>query len=164
MRVIYYVASSADGFIAGPRGDISWLDPYNSPRHDYGYARFYKSVDELVMGSGTFKTALRFKSWPYPDRPVSVFTRKNFGRLPVGVRLVRTTPSRWRGRGTVWLVGGGKLAGSFLNAGLIDELRLFVVPIVLGSGVPLFHRARRRPWRLIHTETFSSGIVELRYR
>ncbi len=162
MDVVYYVASSADGYIAGPRGDLSWLDPYNGP--DYGYSSFYRKAAHLVMGSGTFDTALGFDAWPYPGKSVTVFTSKRYRRIPEGVRLFRNSPGRFRARGTVWLVGGGKLAASFLNAGLIDELRLFVIPVILGAGTPLFARPRRRSFHLTRMKRYGQGVVELRYR
>ncbi|KAB2964311.1 MAG: dihydrofolate reductase [Thermoanaerobaculia bacterium] len=165
-RIKLYIATSLDGFIARPGGGIDWL----ATEGDYGYARFYDSIDTVVMGRRTYETALSFGAYPYPDKAGFVFSRERAGTIDENVTFVAEDVEefarnlRLRPGKDVWLIGGGELARAFFEKNLIDELQLFVHPILLGSGLPLFlPRQGDLPWRLLRSRPFPNGLVELHY-
>jgi dihydrofolate reductase len=91
-EIIYYVASSLDGYIATPDGGIAWLAPFESAGEDYGYAAFYASVDALLLGSRSYEQVLGFPSWPYPGKPCWVFSRRVLERADPLVILTPKSP------------------------------------------------------------------------
>ncbi|RMD61924.1 dihydrofolate reductase [Candidatus Parcubacteria bacterium] len=170
MDVVYYVACSLDGYIATADGGVDWLTPFQSKGNDHGFADFYASVDALVMGSHTYEFALRNPPWQAPDRPSWVFTRRALERAHPTVTLTSEEPAQVieslyaRGLKRVWLMGGGELAASFRQRALITHYMIAVVPVLLGSGIPLFASGSRQDrLRLVHARPFSSGIVQLEY-
>ena len=167
--IVYYVAASADGFIADASGGVDWLPQGESD--DYRYEEFYSGVEALVMGRRTYDQVLNFGPWPYPGKPVYVFTHSLPGDGPHGVQFVRAGAVDFardignRHSGTVWLVGGANLADQFRQAGLIDEYRVFVIPTILGQGIPLFGGSGLRTLlELDSAQTHPDGVVQLRYR
>lgn len=170
LEVVYYVAASLDGYIATPGGGIDWLAPFEASGEDYGYARFYDSVDAVIVGSTTFQHSLTFGSWPYPGKPVWVFSSRALDVDRDDVTVTADAPDvvsreiEERGLCRAWLVGGGALAGSFRQAGLITELIVSVIPIILGEGIPLFGApGPQRRLRLLESTPYPDGIVQLRY-
>ena len=144
MKVTYYAAMSSDGFIARQDGDISWLDELGIDYSDTGYEDFFASVDGLVMGGSTYDFIFSYGSWPYEDKPAWVCTNHTLKAL-LGANLnISKSPqqvideARELGLTHLWLVGGGKLASAFLDAGLLTHLFISEMPITLFAGVPLF--------------------------
>lgn len=171
MDVVYYSACSLDGYIATEDGGVDWLDPYQGSGEDYGYAEFYASVEALLLGSRTYEVSRQLGEWPAPDKPSWVFTCRDLPVVHRSVTLTSQEPAEVvaalldRGLRRAWLMGGGELAASFRSAGLITRCMIFVVPIVLGGGVPLFADARgRSALSLIHAKPYPSGLVQLDYR
>jgi dihydrofolate reductase len=158
---------SADGFIADAAGGVSWLDPFNSP--ELGYEAFLETVGAVVLGRATYEQALTFGPWPYPGRQALIVSSKPLANLPPLARVVGTPqlPAAVRALGTpkdTWVVGGGQTARACLDAGLLDELELYVVPRLLGQGIPLFSpRPQLTALKLVSTKPFSNGIVMHRY-
>lgn len=166
-RITFYVAASVDGHIADEDGGVAWLDEFATD--DSGYVAFVDDVDCLAMGARTYEQVRAFGAWPYGDRPTYVFSGTERPRAAETVTFVSddvaTVAARLRRRHDhVWLVGGGALARSFLRADVIDDLRLTVVPVVLGGGVALFGEGSvRRRLDLRDTTERAGGLVELRY-
>ena len=141
-EVIYYVAASLDGFIATSDGGVEWLEPFQATGSDYGFNSFYPRIDALVMGSRTYEQTLTFGPSPYAGKRTLVLSTRE---LPssAGVEIADLSPEAAIGHLTVagaskiWLVGGGELAGSFAREGLVDRYIISVMPVLLGSGVPL---------------------------
>ena len=165
--VCYFVASSLDGFIAGPDGSIDWLFTDG----DYGYSDFYRSVDCAVMGRKTFELSLTFSEYPYAGKQAIVFTRRNLKPPHADVRIVHDAPDgflaelKQQAGGRIWFVGGGELGGELVQAGLIDELVLTIHPVSLGRGTPLFNpHDRRTPWSVQAVTTHRNGLVQIAYR
>lgn len=157
-----------DGFIATEDGGVDWLNPYNSS--EFGYADFYASVDALVMGSHTYEFTLGQGDWPSADKPSWVFTHRDLPVADPSVTLTDADPTdvvehlRNEGYERVWLMGGGKLASSFRTQGLISHYMVWIIPVVLGAGIPLFSRgAGMDSLRLVETKSFSNGVALLSY-
>ena len=143
-----YIATSIDGYIARKDGNIDWLMELPNPDHsDYGFSVFLERMDGIIMGRKSFETVLKFKEWPY-SKPVPVFVLSNSlntlpGNLPVPVEIVRgelkAIIEMLAGKGINNLyIDGGKTIQSFLKEDLIDEITITRIPILLGSGIPLF--------------------------
>jgi dihydrofolate reductase len=160
-----YIASSLDGYIAGPKGELDWLDIGGDL--DYGYREFYASIDATLMGNATYQQALTFGPFPYPDKTNYVFTRgappaddahARFvsGDIAAFVRSLKDAPGA-----DIWLVGGGQVNTVMLNAGLIDEVILTMAPVVLGEGIPLFAPgAARASFATTGWEAYETGLVQ----
>jgi dihydrofolate reductase len=172
-KIIVSIATSADGFIARPDGDVDWLD---RPRvkGDYGLANFFKTIDTILWGRKTYAKGLEMgmKASTFPGVKNYVFSRKppkstapgfEFVREPVKsfIRRLRQHPGK-----DIWMMGGGAIIASFLDAGEIDEFSIHVIPVFIGKGIPLIAPTKRRtaPLDLISTKKFSDGVVHLNYR
>ena len=170
-RVQLYIAASLDGFIADVDGGIGWLTAFERPGEDHGFGAFMKGVGAMALGATTYEQLVAEHGWPHDDVPAWVFTRRDL-HVPDGadVRLTAAPPAdaveemrAAAGDRNVWLVGGGELVASFLDAGLVDDVLLFAVPVVLGAGVPLWRRAIPSPLRLVEATPYDTGLVGLRY-
>ena len=169
MDVVYYVACSLDGFIATKDGGVDWLNPYNSS--ESGYADFYASIDALVMGSHTYEFALDQGDWPSADKPTWVFTHRDLPVADPSVTLTDDDPKdvvdtlRTEGHERVWLMGGGELASSFRTQGLVSHYMIWIIPVILGAGIPLFSvGAGMDSLRLVESKSLSNGVVLLSYQ
>ena len=153
----YYTATSLDGFIADASHSLEWLFTRDQDREGpLNYAAFIADVGALAMGSSTYEWVVDHEfsgkpleewRWPY-DIPTWVFTHRELPVVPnaaiefargdvvaVHERMVEAAAGK-----NVWVVGGGDLAGQFADAGLLDEVIVYVAPVTLGSGAPLFPR------------------------
>lgn len=163
--VTIYIAQSLDGYIADAEGSIAWLGPYEG--WDYGYDAFFTRIDCVVMGAATYRDCRRFAEWPYRGKAVIVMTRS--GRLDDDGFAVfddRTAVEiaydlERAGLGRIWVAGGGGPIRAFLDAGLVHRLRIFTIPIILGSGTPLWKSGkRRRQVSLERAVAHGNGVVE----
>jgi dihydrofolate reductase len=146
MKTVVYLAASLDGYIADKNGGVDWLNEIPNPdQSDFGFAEFMESVDAMVMGANTFRVVQSFGEWPY-EKPVYVASN-SIREVPKGyeerislvqgeVREILTSISDL-GYERLY-IDGGKLIQSFLLAGMLDELIITQIPIILGSGIPLF--------------------------
>jgi dihydrofolate reductase len=172
----YFCAATLDGYIADDEDGIDWLQRFESGYDGPGEPvldainSYIEGVGALVMGSSTYEFILGH-DWPYGDRPTWVLTSRE---LPVAegadihfhngpVAEVHPEMVTAAGDRDLWVVGGGPVASDLVDAGLLDELLLTVVPIVLGSGKPLFSRPIERGMTLLGTRTFANGMTELRF-
>ena len=144
MKITYCAAASLDGFIARDDGDVSWLDEMNIDAKDCGLEEFFASVDGLVMGRKTYDFVFDYGSWPYEDKPTWVCTHRDVQLLQgANLRISRTIDDVVAEANSLnlqhlWLVGGGKLASSFLAKDLLTHVSLSEMPIKLERGIPLF--------------------------
>lgn len=153
----YYTATTLDGFIADPDNSLDWLFTRQQDRNGLlNYAEFIAGVGALAMGSTTYEWILERElggkdpvdwKWPY-DMPCWVFTHRQLTVVP-GARVefasgdVATVHEKMlapAGGRNLWVVGGGDLAGQFADAGLLDEVIVYVAPVTLGGGAPLLPR------------------------
>jgi len=164
-KIVLYVASSLDGYIARKNGDVDWL-PSST---DSGYGAFYKSIDIVVMGKKTYDQILTFGEYPYKGKKSYVFTRDDALTKDENVEFSTNIGEFTRklnsySEENVWLVGGSELVSVFLRDKLIDEIILSVIPIVLGKGIPLFQNVNQDvKLKLIKTTEYSE-LVELIYK
>lgn len=167
-KVILYIATSLDGYIARPNGNVDWLDVYNDV--DYGYEAFIASVDCAILGRGTYEKSLAFGEEVFKAMPHYVFTHSDGLENWGAVQFIREEPAAFVGRlkqaagRHIWMMGGGLLLNDFLAAGLVDEMMIFVIPQLLGEGIALFPgpvSGSQIP--LIGTEKYSNGVVLLYY-
>jgi dihydrofolate reductase len=175
-KIIVYIATSADGYIARPDGDVTWLN--RRPRTvDYGMKAFYPTIDTILWGRKTYDWVLEYyakkgKKTGAFDRKVAnyVFSRNppqrstrdvEFVSEPVSTfaQRLRATPGKH-----VWMMGGGELIASFLDAGEIDEFDIHVIPTLIGDGIPLVARRHRDiALHLRSARKYPDGVVRLRY-
>ena len=171
-RVIVHIATSADGYIARPDGDLEWLTSRPAPKGFYGINAFMKSVDTKVMGRKTYEASLRLgakfdsrgrtivfsRHAPPADAPSCV----EFASGAIGPFLSRLREQPGK---NLWLMGGGDLIASFLDEQAIDEFVISVAPVFIGDGIPLIARRHREvPLKLLAAEQFEDGLVQLHYR
>ncbi len=176
-KIIVYIATSADGYIARPDGDVEWLN--RRPRKvDYGMRTFYPTIDTILWGRRTYDWLLAYykkkgmKGRMFDTNLANyVFSRKPPKRAPPGVEFVSEPVKAFaqRLRGTpgkhIWMMGGGELIASFLDAGEIDEFDIHVIPTFIGEGIPLVApRHRDVPLRLRLARKYPDGVVRLRYQ
>ena len=168
--IIYYVAVSLDGYIATPDGGVKWLAHFESSGEDYNYAKFYASVDAVLVGRRTFEQSQSFADVPFPGKSCWVFSRSHSSGDHAGVKVTSESPKtvatelEKQGVRRAWLVGGGQLAGAFQAERLISEYIISVMPVVLGAGIQLFRPSgSTASLKLIESKPFSSGVVQLTY-
>jgi dihydrofolate reductase len=175
-KIIVYIATSADGFIARSDGSVDWLDR-PSPKGNYGMGAFYKSIDTILWGRKTCDMAIDFQKKGVAgsafDTKVKnyVFTRSiPQSPAPAGVEFVsepiKTFAKRLRKKKgkDIWMMGGAGIIASFLDEGEIDEFMIHVIPVFIGEGIPLIAAGRRSvPLKLISCTKFTDGVVKLHY-
>ena len=170
-RVIVHIATSADGYIARPDGDLEWLTSRPAPKGFYGINAFMKTIDTMLIGRKTYDASLRLGGKFDSRRRTIVFSRRPPpADAPAGVEFVSDPIGPFMSRlreqpgKDIWLMGGGELIASFLDEQAIDELVISVVPVIIGDGIPLIARCHRHVLLDLHTvERFEDGVVQLHY-
>lgn len=172
-KIIVYIATSADGYIARPDGSVDWL---NRPRTagDYGMGAFFRSIDTILWGRKTWDLALgmggkgggfgpKVKNYVFSHRPPESPTPDaEFVNEPIGAFAKRLRAEAGK---DIWMMGGGGLIASFLDEGEIDEFIIHLIPIFIGEGIPLIQpRHRLVPLALLSSRRYSDGVVRLHYR
>lgn len=167
-----YIGTSLDGYIARADGDIGWLIRFADADAVGAYNEFIATVDVIVIGRGTFETVLGFPSWPY-DKPVFVLSQ-TIKDVPDSLRTKATIISleplellrHLSDQGfTAAYIDGGKVIQSFLAADLIDSLTIGTVPVLIGSGLPLFGSLDTDiSFEHVRTSTYSNGLVRSYYQ
>jgi dihydrofolate reductase len=175
-KIIVYIATSADGYIARPDGDVEWLNR-RPHKYDYGMRAFYPSIDTILWGRKTYDWliayyAQRGRTTGLFDLKLAnyVFSRNPPARAADGAEFVsepiKPFVARLRqARGKqIWMMGGGELIASFLDEGEIDEFDIHVIPAFIGEGIPLIApRHRDINLRLIGSQQYPDGVVRIRY-
>lgn len=173
LRLCAFLAHSLDAKIAGPNGELDWLDRLNEripAGEDCGFAAFVGSMDALLMGRKTFEKVLEFGFWPY-TLPVFVLGQ-NFGNYKLPQAEISLLNDGLQaaleqlaslGHRQIY-VDGGTLISSCLGAGLMDELILTQVPILLGSGIDLFRLGNAQELSLNWTKQWPFGYIQSSYK
>lgn len=173
-RIVLYIATSLDGFIATTEGGLDWLHPFGDATA--GFGAFMASTVASIMGRRTYEFVRGFAPPGGGDTPTYVLTTHPIADAPRGVHsysgpvgpladLARSQAEQGQRLGDIWLVGGGQAVAAFHAAGLIDLYRIFLLPVTLGQGVPLFASGSplTRSLRLRRTHAFASGAIEIEY-
>lgn len=168
MKASVFIGTSLDGFIARVNGDFDFLPAGGGEPH--GYHEFMDTVDALVIGRNTFETVLKFEAWPY-EKPVFVLSTRPIATAPAGAVVERLSgdpadiASQLDARGIQHAyIDGGVTIQRFLRAGLIQRLIITRVPVLVGTGIPLFG-AVPKDIVLTHVATrhYASGLVQSEY-
>lgn len=171
-NIIVHIATSADGYIARPDGDLEWLTSRPAPKGFYGMNAFMKTIDTTLIGRKTYEVSLQMGAkFDSKERSIVFSRQAPPADAPSGVEFVngaigpfverlREQPGK-----DIWLMGGGELIASFLDEQAIDEFVISVVPVFIGDGIPLIARRHRQVLLdLQSVERFEDGLVQLRYR
>ena len=178
-RVTIHMVASLDGFIARRDGGVDWMETADEYAAGESFdpafvEQFLKSIDCYVMGSKTYETALEFErqglGWAYGDKPVFVLSHRQLPRTRDSVEfyagdLATFVTGQLRPRfKSIWFVGGGKVSGECLRAGLADEVRYSVLPVAIGDGIAFFQGLDRDiALHLLEVKAYKSGMIALRY-
>jgi dihydrofolate reductase len=171
-RRVVFIACSLDGFIAGPGDDLTFLEPAEGQEIEDTFTPFLAGVGVLLMGRRTFDVVSGFGGeWPYGNTPVLVLTRRAIESPVPTVQAVSGTIESAVSRAVEAAgdrdvyIDGGELVRQALDANLVDELVVTVVPRILGHGTPLFAGAAQpHDLELLGQRPLGAGYVELRYR
>lgn len=176
LTVTIHMVSSLDGMIAKKDNSVSWFeaaDHYEKGAAGENAAEFLKTIDCYVMGSRTYEHALELSKsygWAYGDKPTIVLTHR---KLPAEIKNIefysgdlnefvneRLKPEYK----CVWVVGGATLVKDFIRSKLADEIRVSVLPVILGDGTLFFdHIGQEQTLHLKDVTAYRSGMVELWY-
>ncbi len=178
-RIRVYIATSLDGFIAGPDDDLSWLTGETAANpggptdpEALTFDEFIDDVGALLMGRRTFDVVQGMDWWGYGERPVLVATHRPLrGPLRPSVVAVSgsidemlTAAKEAAGERDVYLDGGDLIRQAAI-ADRIDDLTITVAPIALGAGHPLFAGLEKPyPLEILSHRTFEGGMVQIRAR
>ncbi len=169
-KVILYIAMSLDGYIAREDGDIAWLSMVDAPGEDYGYSAFIKDVGTVIMGRKTYDKILSLDGdYLHRDKANFILSRKKTGsdgnvtfysgNLDDLIRKAKREEN-----GHIFIDGGAETVHALLTQNLIEEMVISVIPVLLGGGIRLFQEGQpETKLKLVSTETFPSGLVQLRY-
>ncbi len=171
-KIILYIATSLNNKIAKKDGSVHWLEEIPNPdKLDYGYVAFNETIDTTIQGYTTYAQIIGWDiPFPYTKTKNYVLTRKQEIKDTEHVEFVKNKHIEFikklkAGEGKdIWLIGGGQSNTMLLNAGLIDEIRMFVMPIILSDGIDLFELLpKETALTLIDAKTYPTGVVELKY-
>lgn len=172
-EVILFIATSLDGYIARPDGNIDWLNSIPNPEQgDYGYEALLHNVGITVMGRKTYEEVLGFGvEWPYADLLTYVVTHDSHYRPSTPKTFILTSDikhfiieQKKSSTKDIWLVGGSQLNTAFINESLIDRMIISIIPKIIGEGIPLFaHKPIDSVWKLENAKTFDTSVVTLTY-
>jgi dihydrofolate reductase len=170
-KIIVYIATSVDGYIARKDGSVDWLDRPRA-KGSHGIAGFFRSIDTILWGRKTYDFAMsmgglsmfgsKVRNYifthrpPAQDAPDAEFVREPIDAV---VKRLRAAPGK-----DIWMMGGAGIIASFLDAGAIDEFIINVVPVLIGEGIPLVEPSRRDvDLKLVATRPYPDGLVQLHY-
>lgn len=169
MKFRAYIAMSVDGYVATEDGGVAWLEAFQAA--DYGYEAFIGEIAVIVTGRATFDQARGFGEWPYAGKRVVVLTSHPIDDPPpdteawhdgaeaLAARLRAEAPD-----GDAWVLGGPKTIDAFRRAGAVDTYELYVMPVLLGAGIPMFGRNDAPSLLgLANSHAYPDGAVRLIY-
>lgn len=173
-RIVLYIAMSLDGYLAAPAGGVDWLagqDP--AWEGDGGYSDFVQMVDTVILGRRTYDqitTQLSPGAWPYEGLSAWVLTHRSAPEAEGDIQFTDLSLDRLAARlqalpgRDIWLCGGADLVRQALELDLIDELRLTIIPTLLGAGIPLFSGLKGPKLLDLVSHRAENGMVECIYR
>lgn len=173
-KVILYIATSLNGFIARPDGNLDWLTCTPPPVSggDYGYTELLNKISTIIMGRKTYQEVLKLDAnWHYSGFTTYIVSRQSEiniqtpdtfllrDNLKETVQQLKYTSAK-----DIWLVGGGQLITTFINEDLLDTIILTIIPKIIHEGIPLFApKPKETDWKLTDVQRFDTGLVNLTY-
>ena len=176
LELIFFAAISSDGYLAGPDGDMSWAEKYLDTDEDYGFVELLGSTSAVLMGSKTFDFELDAMGTEPRALPTYVLTNNPMRYDGITDPFVHLVAGPIDGvveemnrhlKGRILVMGGADVVRQLIDAGLLDQVRLFVTPDQLGGGRALFEQELEgalAAFALAETRTFKTGLVERDYR
>ncbi len=159
-KVILYIATSLDGYIADKNGSIDFLSENSGEsQDDCGYGKLLHDVDTIIMGSKTYLqivNELAVDEWPYQGKKTYVYTSQNLPEDPNvefkngDVAELIQTLKWYEGKG-IWICGGADIIKQLMQENLIEEYQIYTVPVVLGKGTKLFQNENKVKLSLVKT-------------
>jgi dihydrofolate reductase len=172
-KTILYIATSFDGYVAGPRDEVDWMSRYENV--EYGFKDFLAGVGAIVMGRRSYDVGVEqnwFGKYDY-GAPIVVVTRTppkspaeagDFTFVSDGIEAAHEKARARAGEKNIWVFGGGSIAQQYAQSGLLDEISLGLVPTILGDGKRLFeHVGKRIDLKLLDSKRFEPDLVMLHY-
>ena len=170
-KLILYIASSLDGYIAQPGDRLDFLDLVQVEGEDYGYTAFNETVDAVILGKRTYDWVMnQVTEFPHQGKETYVLTRGKYASIGTVhfysgnlSELVESLKSR-EGK-NIFCDGGAETVNRLLKAGLLDELIISFIPVLLGDGIRLFqHGIPEQKLELISSQSYPSGLLQVHYR
>ncbi len=169
-KIILYIASSLDGFIAAPDDNLDFLKMVEKPGEDYGYKAFMEGIDTMIMGNRTYEWVMRHEPDFVSDTDTYIYSRSfkpNKGNIifhPGDLAALARDLKSKKGKDIVCL-GGAVVTNLLIREGLIDEMVISIIPVILGKGTRLFwDEGHQTNLELISAEKYDTGLVQLRYK
>jgi len=171
-KIKLYIAISLNGKIASTDGSVDWLENIPNPeKTDFGYADFFNSVDTTIQGYNTYNQIISWGiDFPYKGKKNYVLTRKQNVENTEFVEFITENHAGFikslkeDSGGDIWLIGGSQANTLVINAGLLDQIIVFVMPVILSGGIDLFDAfPKETQLKLLETKTYSSGVVQIKY-
>ena len=171
-KVVLYIATSIDGYIADKDGKVGWLGGHDTKyKGDYGYQEFIKTVDTVIMGMTTYNqliTVLSPNEWVYKDMRCYVFTHQimpeneNVNFISGDIMELIQDLKKQEGK-NIWICGGANIINQMVTKNMIDEYYITIMPVILGGGISLF--TGNNPGRLLKMEHLSeeNGVIQVSY-
>jgi len=170
-KLILYIASSLDGYIAQPNDDLSFLNRVQKEGEDYGYTDFLSTVDTVILGRRTYDWVMKqVTEFPHADMKTYVITRTErpqqgnitffAGNLSELVAKLKQQKGKH-----IFCDGGAEIVNALLSEKLIDKLIISVIPVLAGEGIHLFKDGRpEQDLVLVSVQKFDTGLVQLHYK
>ena len=172
-KTILYMATSFDGYVAGPHDEVDWMDAYGDV--EYGFEHFLATVGAIIMGRRTYDVGVEkqwFSQYDYKspilvvsgNRPTAPSNDADFTFVTEGIEAAHIRAKETAGRKNIYIFGGANIAQQYLQAGLLDEMYIGLVPIILGDGIRLFERVgKRMKLGLIDVKRFEKDLAVVHY-
>jgi dihydrofolate reductase len=173
-KTILYIATSLDGYVAGPNDEVEWLNRYNNI--NFGLKEFLSRIGAIIIGRRSYDIGVEqkwFSQYDYGvsifvvshDQPISINKDGEFIFVTKGIEAAHKQAKSKAGNKNIWIFGGANIAQQYLKLGLIDEISIGITPTLLGSGKRLFDNiGKYTELILIKTKQYEKDFVELDYR
>jgi dihydrofolate reductase len=143
-KVILYIATSQDNFIADKNGGVDWLPSEPDPEDTVGFKELLNRIKIIVLGSTSYQQIIGFGPWAWPDKKTYVFTYEKLDAVHPSISFVQGCPQKFLTtldatgeHGDIWLLGGANLAHAFAEKNLIDEYIVTIAPVTLDEGIKI---------------------------
>lgn len=170
-KVILYIATSLDGYIAKPNDNLDFLSIVEKEGEDYGYASFIKSVDTVVLGRKTYDWIIaHVPEFHHADKKTYIITRTarpDAGNITFYTEDLKDLILKLKSETgkNIFIDGGAEIVNELLKENLIDEFVISIIPILVGDGIKLFKDGRpEQKLTLISTKQFETGLTQLHYK